>query len=99
MQRNRFDVHAFEPPPPPPPPPAPPKCSLLTGILYHEKLRLPAEWLSSDTLVALLDDASARPFNDNVSRIVPLPPPPHLSTHSPPSCCLSVQQVRALMES
>jgi hypothetical protein len=68
LQRNRFDIHAFEPPPPPPPPPASPKCSLMTGILHHEKLRLPAEWSSSSTLVAIADDASARPFNDNVCR-------------------------------
>jgi hypothetical protein len=66
LQRNKFDVHAFEPPPPPPPPPVPPKCSLMTGILHHEKLRLPAEWLSSHSLIPIADDASARPFNDNV---------------------------------
>ncbi len=75
LQRNKFDLHAFEPPPPPPPPPVPPKCSLMTGILHHEKLRLPAEWLSSHSLVPIVDDASARPFNDNVCSPSSLPSP------------------------
>jgi hypothetical protein len=38
----------------------------MSGILHHAKLRLPSEWLSSDTLCAIVDDASARPFSENV---------------------------------
>jgi Ran GTPase-activating protein (RanGAP) involved in mRNA processing and transport len=74
IERLAIDKEAYRPPPPPPPPPPHPLCSLLSGVLQHEGMRLPRKWLElqliSSAGVELVPDGFAEPFVDNMNKIM-----------------------------
>jgi Ran GTPase-activating protein (RanGAP) involved in mRNA processing and transport len=74
IERLGIDKEAYRPPPPPPPPPPHPLCSLFSGILQKEGMRLPRKWLGSELMssagVEIVPDGFAEPYVDNVNKIM-----------------------------
>jgi Ran GTPase-activating protein (RanGAP) involved in mRNA processing and transport len=74
IERLSIDKEAYRPPPPPPPPPPHPLCSIFSGILQREGMRLPRKWLMSEMTstsgVELIPDGFAEPFVENLNRIM-----------------------------
>jgi Ran GTPase-activating protein (RanGAP) involved in mRNA processing and transport len=74
IERLGIDKEAYRPPPPPPPPPPHPLCSLFSGILQKEGMRLPRKWLASELMsssgVEIVPDGFAEPYVDNVNKII-----------------------------
>jgi Ran GTPase-activating protein (RanGAP) involved in mRNA processing and transport len=74
IERLSIDKEAYRPPPPPPPPPPHPMCSLFSGILQREGMRLPRKWLTSELMsstgIELVPDAFAEPYADNMNKIM-----------------------------
>ena len=74
IERLAIDKEAYRPPPPPPPPPPHPLCSIFSGILQREGMRLPRKWLVSEMTstpgVELIPDGFAEPFVENLNRIM-----------------------------
>jgi Ran GTPase-activating protein (RanGAP) involved in mRNA processing and transport len=81
IERLAIDKEAYRPPPPPPPPPPHPLCSLLSGILQKEGMRLPRKWLVSELMssagVELVPDGFAEPYVDNMNKILEV----YISSH------------------